>query len=194
MNDDSKIKLLLKNISEYNDQSAYRELFICLHKPLYEFAYGILKSRDVAEEVVSDLFITIWQKREGLSSIHSPLHYFYTSVKNLSLNSIAKERRRQARDAGEWLVPLNSVYFEPEKLLITAEILQQIRNAVQDLPTRCRLIFKLIKDDGLKYQEVADLLEISVKTVEAQMAIALRRLGKCMQLELPQVREKGQKK
>jgi RNA polymerase sigma-70 factor (ECF subfamily) len=68
--------------------------------------------------------------------------------------------------------------------MMTEEMLRQIRNAVNDLPPRCRLIFKLIKEDGLKYKETAELLHLSVKTVEAQMAIALRRIAKCMHVDL----------
>ena len=68
--------------------------------------------------------------------------------------------------------------------MMTAEMLNKIKRAVNELPPRCKLIFKLVKEDGLKYREVAELLQLSVKTVEAQMAIALRRLGRCMHIEL----------
>jgi RNA polymerase sigma-70 factor (ECF subfamily) len=67
--------------------------------------------------------------------------------------------------------------------MLSTEIFQEIKRAVNALPTRCRLIFKLVKEDGLKYKEVADLLDISIKTVEAQMAIALRRLGKSIKIK-----------
>lgn len=184
MKDSQHIQRLLESIALHSDQKAYKELFLLLHKPLCQFAYGILKSHDDAEEVVSDVFIAVWEKREKLVHIDSPLLYLYTSVKNRALNSIARQKRQQALDAGEWLVPLNSVYFDPEKLMMTEELIQKIRNSIQELPTRCRLIFKLVKEDGLKYKEVAELLQISVKTVEAQMAIALRRLGKCMHLDI----------
>jgi RNA polymerase sigma-70 factor (ECF subfamily) len=87
-----------------------------------------------------------------------------------------------------------SVYFDPEKLMMTEELMQKLQQAVEDLPSRCRLIFKLIKDDGLKYKEVAELLQISVKTVEAQMTIAMRRLGKCMQIEVSSLNVRISKK
>ena len=86
--------------------------------------------------------------------------------------------------AEDWLVQMNSVYFDPEQLMMTEEMMRQIKKAINDLPPRCRLIFKLVKEDGLKYKEVAELLQLSIKTVEAQMAIALRRLGKCMHVEI----------
>lgn len=68
--------------------------------------------------------------------------------------------------------------------MMTEEMMRQIRQAINNLPPRCRLIFKMVKEDGLKYREVAALLQLSIKTVEAQMAIAMRRLGKCMHLEI----------
>ena len=79
---------------------------------------------------------------------------------------------------------MNSIYFDPEQLMMTEDMVRQIKKAVNDLPPRCRLIFKLIKEDGLKYKETAELLQLSVKTIEAQMAIALRRIAKCMHLEI----------
>ena len=71
--------------------------------------------------------------------------------------------------------------------MMTEEMMRKIRQAVNDLPPRCRIIFKLVKEDGLKYKETAELLQLSIKTVEAQMAIALRRLGKCMHLEIKEL-------
>jgi len=178
-----KIKQLLSAISLHNDQKAYKELFITLHSRLKQFAYSILKSNEEAEELVSDIFIGIWQKRNQLTSIESPLLYFYQAAKNMAYNRVSK-MKKQPIQTNEWFIQLQSIYFDPEKLLMTEEMLRRIRNAVNELPPRCKLIFKLVKEDGLKYREAADLLQVSIKTIEAQMAIALRRLGKCMQLEI----------
>jgi RNA polymerase sigma factor (sigma-70 family) len=81
-------------------------------------------------------------------------------------------------------VQMNSIYFDPEQLMITEEMVRQIKKAVNELPPRCRLIFKLIKEDGLKYREAAGLLNLSVKTVEAQMAIALRSIARCLHFDI----------
>ncbi|MBI3138402.1 MAG: RNA polymerase sigma-70 factor [Sphingobacteriales bacterium] len=184
MPENEPIKRLLAAIAFANDQVAYKELFILLHGRLKQFAYSILKSQEEAEELVSDLFIKVWEKRDQLTTIESPLLYFYTSARNLAYNRISKQKRQQNPSPEEWLVQLNSIYFDPEQLLMTEEMMRRIRQAVNNLPPRCRIIFKLVKEDGLKYKEVAELLQLSVKTVEAQMAIALRRLGKCMHLEI----------
>lgn len=184
MTENDEIRNLLIAIAYKNDQSAYKEMFMRLHSQLKQFAYGILKSHEEAEELVSDLFITIWQKREKLPSIESPLIYFYSSVKNLAYNRLQKQKRQQNIKPEEWLLQVKSIYLNPEELMMTAEMLNKIQKAVNELPPRCKLIFKLVKEDGLKYREVAELLQLSIKTIEAQMAIALRRVGKCMHLEL----------
>lgn len=184
MLENEQIKRLLSAIALYDDQTAYKELFILLHSRLKQFAYSILKSGEEAEELVSDIFIIVWQKRNKLISIESPLLYFYKSVKNHAYNRLNKIKRQQTVNPDDWFIQFQSIYFDPEKLMMTEEMMRQIKKAVNDLPPRCKLIFKLVKEDGLKYREVAELLQLSIKTVEAQMAIALRRLGKCMHLEI----------
>ncbi len=187
MPENEPIKRLLAAIAFANDQAAYKELFLMLHGRLKQFAYSILKSHEEAEELVSDLFIRIWEKRDQLTSIESPLLYFYATAKNLAYNRINKQKRQQQPPPEDWLIQLNSIYFDPEQLMMTEEMMRQIRQAINNLPPRCRVIFKLVKEDGLRYKEVAELLHLSVKTIEAQMAIALRRLGKCMQLEIKEL-------
>lgn len=184
MAENEQLRRLLTLIAVNDDQAAYKELFVMLYHRLKQFAFAILKSHEEAEELVSDVFIKIWEKRSQLTTIESPRLYFYTTTKNLAITRINKQQKHISVAPDDWLVQLNSIYFDPEKLMITEEVFRQIRQAVNDLPPRCRLIFKLIKEDGLRYKEVAEILHLSVKTVEAQMAIALRRIGKCMQMDI----------
>ena len=184
MPENIQLKRLLNRVAVYEDQAAYKELFVLLHSRLRQFAFSIVKSHEEAEELVSDVFIRIWEKRDQLHIIESPLLYFYTSVRNLAFNRLKKQKRTPPNVGEEWLVQMDSIYFDPERLMVTEEIMAQIRKAINDLPPRCKLIFKLIKEDQLKYKDVAELLQLSVKTIEAQMAIALRRIGKCIQLEI----------
>ena len=179
-----EIKDLLVAIAYNNDQSAYRTLFIQLHGKLKQFSFSIVRSEEEAEDIVSELFVLIVQRKEQLCQLESPLYYFYTTVRNMSLNLLKKQKRRAGLSMDEWQIQLNSIYFRPELLMITEEMVSKIKMAINSLPNRCRLIFKLIKEDGLKYKEVAELLNISVKTVEAQMAIAMRRMAQSMQVDL----------
>jgi RNA polymerase sigma-70 factor (ECF subfamily) len=191
-----EIRDLLIAIAYNNDQSAYRTLFIQLHGKLKQFSFSIVRSEEEAEDIVSELFILIIQRKEQLCQLESPLYYFYTTVRNMSLNLLKKQKRRAGLSMDEWQVQLNSIYFRPDLLMITEDMVLKIKMAINTLPNRCRLIFKLIKEDGLKYKEVAGLLAISVKTVEAQMAIAMRRMAQSMQVDLQskQVLEKKVKK
>ncbi|MBL7761530.1 MAG: sigma-70 family RNA polymerase sigma factor [Sediminibacterium sp.] len=184
MPDNDHIKRLLYSIALDNDQVAYRELFILLHQPLRQFAYSILKSGEEAEELVSDIFLRIWQKKEELTEIDAPLLYFYTTAKNMAINRLTKQKRQAALEAKGWLVQMNQTSHDPEQIMMTEEMLQQIRKTIHELPDRCKLIYKLVKEDGLKQKEAADLLQLSVKTIEAQLAIALRRIARCMPMEI----------
>ena len=104
MNENDEIKRLLSTIAFQNDQAAYKELFILLHKRLKQFGYAILKSNEEAEELVSDIFIKIWEKKEKLVSIESPLLYFYTTAKNLAFNRLQKQKRLKSLNPEEWLM------------------------------------------------------------------------------------------
>jgi len=184
MPDNEHIKRLLRVIALNDDQKAYKELYLLLYYRLKQFGYSILKSNEEAEELVSDVFLRIWERRDQLTSIESPTLYFYTTTKNLALTRINRQKRFVGIAPEDWLVQMKSIYFDPEQQVITEETLLHIKKSINDLPPRCRLIFKLIKEDGLRYKEVAELLHLSVKTIEAQMAIALRRIGKCMHTEV----------
>jgi len=147
-----------------------------MHESLTAFAFSIVKSPEDAEEVVSDFFISIWLRRASLRSIENPRLYFFVAVRNTSLNKLTANGRNKLPNDMEWETSLTSVFFNPEELLLSTEVVKKIMAAVNELPARCKTIFKLVKEEGLRYAEVAKLLDISVKTVEAQMAIALRRI------------------
>ncbi|MBL7702509.1 MAG: RNA polymerase sigma-70 factor [Ferruginibacter sp.] len=166
---------LINEIALHNSEKAYKTLFMQMHESLVDFATSILNSTEDAEEVVSDFFIVIWQRRALLRAIENPRMYFFTGVKNAALNKLKSLKNTRNKNI-EWETSLKSVFFNPEELMLSAEIVKEVMKAVNDLPPKCRAIFKLVKEEGLKYAEVASLLDISVKTVEAQMVIALRRI------------------
>ncbi|MFT4024058.1 MAG: RNA polymerase sigma-70 factor [Flavihumibacter sp.] len=174
---------LKDRLARYNDQAAYKELFTAFYPRLVLFAFGIIKSRPSAEEIVSDVFINIWQKRSRLEHIGNFRLYLYTATRNTAINYRQREHPTQNIDLADLPVELSLLPVNPEGLLITAEMKKMIREAVDQLPNRCKLVFKLVKEDELKYREVAELLKISVKTVEAQMTIALRRIGETVRFD-----------
>ena len=179
-----KIQYLQTQIARYEDQYAYKELFTELYSYLYHFAFSFVKSKQSAEEILSDVFIKIWEKRKELAKIENLKVYLYVATRNTSLNYIEKQKRTATYNIDEMAGAIAEFYFDPEQLLITAEMANRIRNAVNDLPPKCRLVFKLIREDGLRYREVAEIMNISEKTVENQLAIALRKIGKAIDFDI----------
>lgn len=174
----NKIKTLLDEIFTQSCEKSYRELFISLHPQLTNFANSILHSKEDAEEVVSDFFINLWAKKLQFPQIENPRLYIYVSIKNLSLNKlrVRKTTGILTNAEMEWDTRMSSIFFNPEELMMSQEVVDRLMKAINELPPRCRTVFYLVKENGMRYQEVATLLEISIKTVEAQMAIALKKI------------------
>jgi RNA polymerase sigma-70 factor (family 1) len=180
----ARINYLKERIARYDDQIAYKELFVTFYPPLLHFAYSFVKSREQAEEIVSDVFINIWEKRKRIDTIGNLKVYLYVAAKNIALNYLNRQSRSAVTDLEDMEVELRSIYFDPEQLLITAEMIARIKAAINQLPPKCRIIFKMVKEDDLKYREVAEILDISVKTVENQMSIALQKIGAEIQFDI----------
>lgn len=177
MDNNHQIQLLQEQIAVSGNLQAYNELFLLLYPSLQQFAFSFLKSKQLSEEVVSDVFIKIWEKRSTLQRITNLKLYLFTSTRNTSLNYLKKQKGLQNVPVDDYWVELHSVFFDPEQLMITAEMITKVHKAIQELPARCKLIFKLVKEEGLKYREVAELLNLSVKTIENQMALAIKKIG-----------------
>lgn len=167
---------LLEKIIIYDDELAYASLYNHCYPALARFAYTFIKSKELAEEIASDVLLKIWRNRRKLGDLNDFRLYLYVSTRNASFNELKKQKRWHTyslEDAAVWMKTDDST---PEQLLITAEFFKKIQTAILQLPPQCRLIYKLIKEDGFKYREAAELLHLSVKTIEAQMGIAMKRL------------------
>lgn len=179
-----RIALLQARIAQFEDQKAYEELYVSLYNYLYHFAWSFVKSKQSAEEIVSDVFIKVWQKRASLESIENFKVYLYVATKNISLNYLGKTKSLSFADIDDLSTELISTYSDPEQLLITSDMMVLINDAIGQLPSRCRLIFQLVKEDKMKCREVAEILQLSIKTVENQVAIAVRKIGKAVRFDL----------
>jgi RNA polymerase sigma-70 factor (ECF subfamily) len=179
-----RIAFLQLRLAQFEDQKAYEELYVSLYKYLYNFAWSFVKSKQLAEEIVSDVFIKVWQKRTTLQSIDNFKVYLYVATKNISLNYLGKTRNQAYSDIEDLSAELISNYSDPEQLLITSDMMVLINNAIAQLPSRCRLIFQLVKEDKMKCREVAEILQISPKTVENQVTIAVRKIGNAVRFDI----------
>ncbi len=188
----------IKNIQQRfnnNDECALKELYDAYSDRLFHFAFAIVHSRETAEEIIEDVFIKVWEKRSHIAVIENLLYYLFTTTKNISCNYLRKYNRKKNVSLEELSLPYYYINSSPEDLLVTRETLQRINKAINELPPKCRIIFKLVKEDGLKYKEVAALLNLSAKTVENQMGIALQKLHASIDIIFPQdKKQKADKK
>jgi RNA polymerase sigma-70 factor (family 1) len=175
---------LQRRVAFYDDEPAYKEIFFTYYPRLVRFASSFLSSRESAEEIVSDVFMKMWEKRKTLDSIENLRLYLYICTKNSALNYLAKNNKHSVVGIDDLTVELSSESINPEQLMITAEMMKRINQAINSLPPRCKLIFKLVKEDGLRYKEISALLHISVKTVDNQLAIALRKISMAVSVNM----------
>lgn len=168
---------LKRRIALYDDEAAYKELFFHLFPSLTRFAEGILKSKEVAEELVSDVFISLWNDRARLQEIENFRLYLFVSVRNNSLRKLRQLSKRSTLSLDDLDLPAGSFELSPEDRVLSRETVRAIESAIENLPPRARLIFKLAKEDRLRYKEIAQLLNISVKTVDHQLAISLKKIA-----------------
>jgi RNA polymerase sigma-70 factor (ECF subfamily) len=166
------------------DQAAFDAIFRAYYAPLVSSAEAVVRSRAVAEEIVQDIMLVLWRRRETFAVDESLRAYLYKGTRNRALNQIRHERVR--RRAEPFVADPPSAPAAAPAELDDAEIAAAVRNAVDDLPPRCREVFELSRTHGLRYAEIATTLGISVKTVEAQMGKALRVLREKLAPWLPQ--------
>lgn len=172
-----KISELQSRIALYDDMKAYQELYEMLFSRLKNYCFSYVKSDEAAEELVSDVFIKIWQIRNRLPEIENLKLYLYTIAKNFSLNYITKNYKNPVTSLDEMDIEPVISFGNPEELCISADILHQIHQCFRSLPPQCRLIFQMVKEDGFTYKEVASHLNISVLTVRNQVFIATRKIA-----------------
>lgn len=160
-----------------DDQLAYRQLFIQFHTKLSRFVMGFTKNKELTDEIVSDVFINIWRRRKNIEEIKNLKLYLYVSAKNITFNYLKKLHRENLADLDTVEIEPEDPFADPGAAMITREMNLKLKAAINDLPPRCKLIFTLIKEDGLTYKQTAQLLGISESTVDNQISIALKKIS-----------------
>lgn len=178
---DDTIRDLQKRIALSEDMKAYKELYVLMFDSLFRFSFSFVKSRQVAQELVSDVFIKLWQIRSQLNTIDNLKPYLFGITKNFSLSYLAKASKNlsiQLEDIDVDEMDIESLieFKNPEDIYISKETIKNIIQAIQNLPPQCQMIFSLVKVEGLKYKEVAKLLNLSMFTVRNQVAIATKKI------------------
>jgi len=175
---------LQRRIAVYEDEAAYKELFFRLYSPLKRFAFGFLRSAETAEETVSDVFMEIWRRRADLMEIEDLKVYMYICVRNASLRKLQQSRKDAIVSLDDFTYEFTSSYTNGEEAILTSELHQKIQFVINELPPRCKLVYKLAKEDKLPYKDISAILNISVKTVDNQLATALKRIAAAINFRL----------
>jgi RNA polymerase sigma-70 factor (ECF subfamily) len=157
------------------DESAFEQVFKLHFKGLHAYAFTILKDEDEAEEMVQQVFFKLWERSETLNITGSVSSYLYRAVHNESLNYLKHEKVKSNHRLHVAYSMKNEADHASKKLL-GRELETKLQAALNDLPEQCRTIFQMSRFEELKYREIADKLDISVKTVENQMGKALKLL------------------
>ena len=167
--DDQLVQLLREN-----DESAFNELYERYWKKLLIRAHLLLQSPQDAEEVVHDIFVSLWNKRATLLIHHSPQTYLGAMLQYACFKVLAERKRKRVYTTSEELPELYDA--TTQEYLEFAQLQRELESAVQQLPEKCQLVFRMSREQGLTDKEIAAELDVSVNTVRTQMHRALGKL------------------
>lgn len=169
----SEEKTLFEAIKK-NDEKAFEKLFHRYYGHLCLYASRILQDEVSAEEIVQDFFVKLWEKRKHLTIETSVKSYLYRSVRNLCLNLI-QHNKTKLQHAKSVLADATQNQ-DAEDQFYEIDLAKKIQESILSLPEKRQKIFRLSREDGLKYREIAEKLNLSIKTVETQMGLAIKTL------------------
>lgn len=170
--------LIIKKIKE-GDVKSFELMFREYYSPLLLYAVSIVRSHEVAEEIVQNLFYVLWRDREKLHIWQSLKSYLYKSIKNRSLQYCEhQEVREKYKEYIEVNTSLSGLSDSPQEVMEYRELEQLINITLEKMPERRLSIFRMHRYENKKYAEIANTLSISQKTVEAEMSKALQLLRK----------------
>jgi RNA polymerase sigma-70 factor (ECF subfamily) len=173
--------LLLSRLQQQigkDNQKAFRDLYCLFFTRLFNFAILHVHKKEIAEELVNDVMVKVWNKRQTITDIQNFETYLFVAIRNHSLNYLSTYSNYHIAIEPEGthakVINLN----DPQKELEWKEISFQLDKTISNLPDQCRTVFKLIREEGLKYKQVAEILNISPRTVETQLFRAVKKLDK----------------
>ena len=174
----TEVDVLMLRVLNHDDYQAFHQLFARMYNPLCQFCVRFVHAREVAEELVSDVFYTIWKNRSRIV-VTSPRSYLFTAVRNRGFDHLRKAKKVTLCNLEE-ATHIASQYSDSQETMVEMELSKTIEYSISRLPKQCRLIFELSREHGLKYREIASQLKISIKTVETQMGRALKHLREAL--------------
>lgn len=165
------------------EQKAFEELYRLFAARLYSFALLYVQRKEISEEIVQDIMIKIWNKREILTSIRNLETYLFVATRNHCLNHLSTYSHSFVSlsdpQPGAEIVTMH----DPARELEWKEIHFRLTQAIEELPEQCKTVFKLIKEEGFRYKQVAEILNISARTVETQLFRAIKKISSIVEVQ-----------
>ena len=161
-------------IARENDRESFNVFFRHYHARLIRFAILFVPNYDVAEDIVSNALVKILKNRETVFLMEQFEGYLFTCVKHEALNYLKREKRVHFFRIEDDHDFVSGEYVTPLEKLIDDELREHITRAIESLSPKRRMVYKLVKDEGLRYKEVAELMDISERTVEVHLKLALK--------------------
>ncbi|HEX8018340.1 RNA polymerase sigma-70 factor [Mucilaginibacter sp.] len=178
-NTDNEVLECWNKIIQNDDLKALERFFNLLQDKFVRFCLQYVKSREVAEEIVSDVLVDCWMDRAQLKSIRKPEIYLLVAIKNRAISHWRKSACMQIVSLDDTPADLTSQY-RPDLQLEKKELMLNLDKAIDALPMQCKTIFRLVKEEGMKCADVAEVLDISVRTVHTQIYRAMNKLSDSM--------------
>lgn len=169
-------QLLLSKVAQ-GDEKAFRYMWDIYYLKLFHVALYFVRSKELSEEAVSDVFFNIWQKRELLPSIENLDKYLYVAVKNQALQYLKKQVSQNKEPIDLYTVDFFHDQNNPELQFLDSEFQALVQQAINSLPEKCKEVFRLHFSDKLKQREIGVLLDISEKTVGIHIMNAYKRIA-----------------
>lgn len=166
-------KNLLYEISD-GDFNAFSKFYNIYFHKVNNFTKYFIKSNEICEEIISDVFLTIWNLRNNISNIENIEAFLFTITKNKSYNYINQNKKPYTF--------IDNIFIEisdfnnPENIMLTNEMQKIINIAINKLPEKCKIIFLMSREENLTYKDIGKILSISEKTVNNQIVMAIKKL------------------
>ena len=161
---------LVKN----SDETAFKHVFAFYQDGVYWYCLKLLKDDSLAEDILQEVFLRLWRNRERIDLNKSLKSYIYTAAHNLCINALRDQKlaRDKIKDIGD----KDSHNYDPAAIASENQLKEALLVAIEDLPEKCREVFKLSRQDGLSQKEISKKLGIGIKTIETHIGNAIKKI------------------
>ncbi len=169
----NRIKELLEG---EHSEHAFRMILNAYQDKVIRFISLFVSSRPECEELASDVFISLWENKERLTDINDLNNYIFIVAKNKALNHLRKGKAELIDLDSFQVDAFHNTDTTPESIYISQEEVERLNAAINELPQKTKMAFYLVREDKLKYKDAAEILGVSIKTIEKQVAAAVAKL------------------